>query len=233
MPPALSPRSESEAYRVQLQVIEELGGSVAGWKASMPDATQGLCAPIISGNLLRSPASLADLAHPTHDTRRHGIEPEIAFRMGRSLPPRADGRAYQRDEVLAAIASAHCAIEICACRVGDFHGGPPLERLADSIMNEGLVIGAAHSDWRELDLLHLALTFRINDTLAHQGVGGHPLGDPLLPMVWMANHLAARGPGLQAGEVVTTGSCAGLHYLQSGQLARAEFTGLGSASLQA
>jgi 2-keto-4-pentenoate hydratase len=52
-------------------------------------------------------------------------------------------------------------------------------------------------------------------------------------MVWMANHLAARGIGLKPGDVITTGSCAGIHLLAPGQSAGAKFSGLGTVTLQA
>ena len=41
-------------------------------------------------------------------------------------------------------------------------------------------------------------------------IGRHPDGHPLKPLVWLANHLAARGDGLRAGQVVTTGSYCGM-----------------------
>ena len=39
--------------------------------------------------------------------------------------------------------------------------------------------------------------------------GRHGDGHPLRPLVWLANFLAARGEGLRAGQIVTTGSYAG------------------------
>ena len=39
-----------------------------------------------------------------------GIEAEVAFRLGRDLPPRA--APYTRAEVMAALATAHPAIEV-------------------------------------------------------------------------------------------------------------------------
>jgi 2-keto-4-pentenoate hydratase len=230
LPTALAPANEAEAYRIQMQVLTLLGARVAGWKASMLDANRGICAPIASGNLLQSPAHVADLAHPTRDAAPLGIEPEIAFRMAQPLP---GGRVYTRAEVLAAIGSAHCAFEICACRVSNFQSGPQLDKLADGISNEGLVLGAPLATWRDLDFARVPLTLQIDGAVAHQGIGGHPLGDPLIPVVWLANHLAARGIGLQAGDVITTGSYAGIHLLASGQRARAEIAGLGTVALQA
>jgi hypothetical protein len=40
--------------------------------------------------------------------------------------------------------------------------------------------------------------------------GSHPDGHPLRPLLWLANHLAAQGTGLSAGDVVTTGSYCGM-----------------------
>jgi 2-keto-4-pentenoate hydratase len=143
-----------------------------------------------------------------------------------------EGGQYSRLAVLEAIGSAHSAIEICVSRLRDFEAAPWLHRLADSIMNEGLVIGGSVTRWANLDLKQLPLAVQVNGQVVHQGVGGHPLNDPLLPMVWMANHLSARGIGLNAGDVVTTGSCAGIHYATPGQKVRVEFSGLGTATLQ-
>jgi 2-keto-4-pentenoate hydratase len=232
LPHKLAPATEVEAYRIQLQVLELLGARVVGWKSTLLDATRGMSAPVASGNLLESPAHLTDLAHPTHGAAL-GVEPEIAFRLAQPLPPLPGGREYQRADVLASIGSAHAALEICACRVGDFKSPLQLDKLADAISNEGLVLGPPQPAWRELALAALPLTLQVNGSLVHQGVGGHPVGDPLAPVVWLASHLSARGIGLQAGDVITTGSCAGLHMIAPGQRATATFTGLGSVTLQA
>ena len=40
--------------------------------------------------------------------------------------------------------------------------------------------------------------------------------DPLLPLVWLANHLSQFGQGLRAGEIVTTGSCCGVRHVTLG-----------------
>jgi hypothetical protein len=93
-PPKLAPATEAEAYGIQMQVFALLGAGVAGWKASMPDASRGMSAPIASGNLLQGQAQITDLAHRTHHAQQLGIEPEVAFSMARALPPRADGRAW-------------------------------------------------------------------------------------------------------------------------------------------
>jgi 2-keto-4-pentenoate hydratase len=72
---------------------------------------------------------------------------------------------------------------------------------------------------------------RIDGQPAHEGVGGHPIGDPVIPLTWMANHLSVRGIGLRKGEVITTGSCNGIRWLAPGQPLEVDFGGLGVAAI--
>jgi 2-keto-4-pentenoate hydratase len=46
-------------------------------------------------------------------------------------------------------------------------------------------------------------------------------------LVWLANHLSARGAGLSAGQFVTTGSCTGMMFTKPGSHVRSELPGLG------
>ncbi len=231
LPADLAPADEAAAYRTQQNVLQKMGAGISGWKASMPDAQHGTSAPIASGNLLRSPALGCDLAHRTANTQRFGIEPEIAFTFKQPLPPLEGTEKYSRSQVLSAVASAHSALEICVCRLKDFDAAPPLHRLADGLMNEGLLLGDNIDGWQKLDLSQQRVVLQINGQTVHEGIGGHPIGDPVIPLVWVANHLSARGIGLKAGDAVTTGSFAGIHYVDAGQKARVEFDGLGIATI--
>src|SRR5262249_13065423 len=79
-------------------------------------------------------------------------EAEFAFRMGRDLPPRS--RSYSVDEVLAAVATLHPAIEVPDSRFDDFTivGAPSL--IADNACAHQFVLGPATDvDWRALDLV--------------------------------------------------------------------------------
>jgi 2-keto-4-pentenoate hydratase len=149
--------------------------------------------------------------------------------MGRTL---AAGRHYSRAEVLNAVASAHAAIEICVCRLQDFNAAPVLDRLADHIMNEALVLSAPGHDWLAEALPEIGLEVRFDGTSTYRGQGGHPLGDPVMPLVWMANHLSDRGITLATGHVITTGSCNGIHHVPAGTRVEVEFSGLGIARIQ-
>jgi 2-keto-4-pentenoate hydratase len=231
LPAALAPADETEAYAIQQAVMIKLGASTGGWKASMPDDRSGTSAPIPSDNLLFAGAALHSAGFRTAASPRIGIEPEVSFMMSRALPPLPAGRVYSRVEVLSAVASAHAAIELCVCRYADFAAAPPLDRLADAIMNEGLAVGPACHDWSTLGLSELPLRVLVGDEVVHTGVGGHPLVDPVIPLVWMANHLSQRQIGLRAGDVITTGSCNGIRHVESGSTVLADFGPLGRVSV--
>jgi 2-keto-4-pentenoate hydratase len=231
-PAALAPRDEAEAYAIQDAVLRGLDARIGGWKASLHSPTAGQSAPLLAHTLYGSPARLPPARAATRGVREFGIEPEIAFRLRSGLAARADGAPHGRAAVIDAIASAHAVIELCVCRFEPFSEAPALDRLADGILNDGLVIGPPQPAWRALEIARLPLRVRVNGEEAHNGRGGHPLGDPLAPVVWLANHLNARGRALAAGEIVTTGSCNGIRFLAEGTRVDVEFGGLGAASVE-
>jgi 2-keto-4-pentenoate hydratase len=227
LPNELAPRDEAEAYQLQQQVAIALGATCGGWKVAMSGLNAGSYAPVYALDI-----------HPTGATVRSaireqlGVEPEVAFRLKRALP---SGRQYSRDEVIDAIGAAYAAIEIVISRFQVHETAAPLDRLADNISNGGLVLSAALERWQQLDFQTLPLTMTLTpkggEPSVHRSHGGHPQGDPLLPMTWIVNERAARGLGMQAGDVVTTGSFAGLHYLARDGRVRVEFEGLGAVEL--
>jgi 2-keto-4-pentenoate hydratase len=143
-------------------------------------------------------------------------EAEFAFRMGRDLPTRV--QPYSVDEVLAAVATLHPAIEVPDSRFDDFTivGAPSL--IADNACAHQFVLGpAARADWRSLDLVEHSVTGSVvgrpftgrqpQPDLTREGKGANVLGDPRVALAWLANELSDLGITLKAGEVVTTGTC--------------------------
>ncbi|MFO1400571.1 MAG: fumarylacetoacetate hydrolase family protein [Steroidobacteraceae bacterium] len=231
-PSWLAPPDEARAYAIQDAVVRGLGARVAGWKASLQTRTEGHSAPLLAEGLHDSPARLRASMTPTRGTREFGIEPEIAFRIAAPLAPRADGAPHGRAAVIEAIGAAHAVIELCVCRFEPFRTAPLLDRLADGLLAEGLVVGPPQPAWRALEIARLPLRVRINGEVAHDARGGHGFNDPLGSVVWLANHLNARGRALAAGEIVTTGSCAGIRFVPAGTRVDVEFGGLGAASVE-
>jgi 2-keto-4-pentenoate hydratase len=157
-------------------------------------------------------------------------EAEFAFRMGRDLLPRA--HSYSVDEVLAAAATLHPAIEVPDSRFDDFTvvGAPQL--IADNACAHLFVLGPpAEIDWRALDLVeHRAVGTAGNVT--REGKGANVLGDPRVALAWLANELSGLGITLRAGEVVTTGTCLVPLPIEAGVAVTADFGTLGSVSVR-
>ena len=220
------PATMAEAMEVQAAVAAALGAEVAGWKVGYtPDGTP-FAAPLYAGYMETSGACL-----PLRQGGVWGVEPEIAVRLGRDLPPRP-GQPYSRAEIMDAIAAVLAGIEIVGSRIID-HGAAPFPvRIADNFMNAAYVAGAELADWRHLDLTALRATLSLGGKVAHDAVGGHPNGDPLKPLQDYANAQCDRLGGLKAGQIVTTGSLCGLVPVPGAVETVAAIEGIGEARLR-
>lgn len=215
-----APAEEAQAWAVQSAVLASLGGTVGGWKCAAPPGKPHSGAMLDARGIKTSPATW-----PVPRGERIGIETEIAFRLGRDLPPR--GAPYSREEVLDAVAGCFPAVELVSSRYLDPAAVPLLSAMADSVAHAGLVIGADVPEWRALDLPNLTVRQSYGGEVQVERVGGNPAGDPVISLVWLANHLPTLGMHLRAGEVVTTGSCTGLIWVESGSDVVGEFRGSG------
>lgn len=226
LPPDLVPLDAAEADAVQWATADQLGEAVAGYKVAQVGAADGSFGLIAAPRLMAAPARTA---LPATGMR---IELEIAFRLGRDLPGRADGQPYGADEVAAALASAFAAFEIVESRLPAEPKPAPLAARADNLSNWGLVVGAPIADWRGVVRADVAVALTIDGARVVDQHGGHPAGDPFHPVVWLANALVARGTALTAGQVVTTGAFGGSHPLPAGARVIGSITGFAPISLE-
>ncbi len=213
--PDAGPADVAQAYAVQQAVWRGLSGDVqpAAWKVGAPNrATEPTAAAIFPKFLAQSPASFA-----AGSFRRLGIEAEIAVCFGRDLPARAT--PYSSVEILAAIASVHVAMELVDTRLADQDAAGPLWRLADSLLNGGLVFGAAIENWRTLDFASLTVRVMADGQCLAETQGRPPLDDlsHCLPW-WLAQHGGAR-----AGDMITTGAWNGMHSVPQATEVSVEF----------
>ena len=77
------------------------------------------------------------------------------------------------------------------------------------------------------DLLAVTGRALINGEEAGRGTGADVLGHPHHALAWLANHLAAEGRGLHAGQIVLTGSLVKTVWLKAGDHVVMELVGLG------
>ncbi len=225
LPEVMRPRTEEQAYLIQRAIMAELGGEVGGWKVGSPGPDGPVtCAPLPASGVRRSPGQVS--AGVSGD---RVVEAEIAVRIAHDLPPRAT--PYSRAEVLAAIGSAHPAIEVLQSRYVDVDGVDKLSALADSLSHGGLVVGDPIPDWQGIDLGTEQVRLLVNGAEVKRGTA-NPAGDMLRLVVWMANEGAHAAGGLRAGQVVTTGSWTGKDAVPPGGEARIVFTHAGAAEVR-
>jgi 2-keto-4-pentenoate hydratase len=152
-------------------------------------------------------------------------EAEIAFVLGRDLP----SPDTTRDEVAAAVAKVHAAIEIVDSRIADWKIS-----FADTVADNGSSAFFALSDQGlpvgGLDLEGAAMTMTINGEVASTGVGAAALGNPLNAAAWLARTLAERGEPLKAGDVLLAGALGPMVALKAGDEVVAEVVGIGTCS---
>lgn len=237
LPTGLKPRTRAEGYAIQAGLDARSSRPRAGWKIAATSiagqrhiGVDGPLAGRILEEFLRPPGATVSLA----TNRMRVAEPEFAFRLGQALPPRE--RDYSVDEVMAAVATLHPAIELPDSRFADFAkvGGPTL--IAEAACARELILGpAVTSDWRRLDLAKHAVDADIvaaGGASEREGIGSNVLGDPRIALTWIANELRQHGIGLAAGEFVTTGTCMIPIALVPGLHIRADFGELGTLEVR-
>jgi 2-keto-4-pentenoate hydratase len=203
----------------------------AGYKIGLTSAAmQAMCgidtpvAGVVLGDRVHRSGVHLDRA----DHVRFGIEFEIAARMGRDLRP--IGRPFTLADVQAAVDAVAPAIEIVDDRHCDYASLDVCSLVADNAWNAGIVLGEFRSAWPEL--ADVVGEVSVDDAgVAYRGCGRDVLGHPLLPVVWLANHLAAEDAGLLAGEVVMTGSMVTTKFPAGPSRFRFDVSGLGAVEL--
>ena len=233
LPETSRPATLEDALKIQDRMIRVYGQKVGGFKCSVPTAERTAIAPIFAQTIVSSGPCFVRAATPAAgDTAR--IEPEIAFVLGRNLPPRAI--PYSEMEVRAAVGEVRLVLELLGCRYLDPRGLPFLETLADCISNQGLFVGPVVAGGMDAPLSEFALRIERTDgavpQVLHAQQGKHPDGNPLLPLYWIANFQAARGTGLRTGQIVTTGSYAGMIDVPLSAPLRIQFGELGEIAVE-
>jgi 2-keto-4-pentenoate hydratase len=216
------PHGDADAYAVQRALAADLhwfGTRPAAWKVgSASRAAPPSAAPIPSAVVRASPATFG-----RGTFNRIVIEGEIAFRL--AAPPEAAAQ-----DASTAIDELVVTIEVVDPRYSDMDAAAPLLRLADQLLNGALVVGSG-VPWRgSLDWGAQAAILRRNGTVVKETRGGHPLGDLVFLLRWLAEHAEAEGTPLAAGDLVTAGTWTGVYEAGPGDSIDVEFPGIGHAS---
>jgi 2-keto-4-pentenoate hydratase len=232
----IAPSDESSGYRIQDAVHVMLAGEVGplvGYKIGCTSAVMqrylGIPHPCAGGVFAKGVHnSGVSLRHG--DFVRVGVECEIAVRLARDLA--SSGTAFTADSVAPSIDAYHPAIEIVDDRYADWQtiGAPTL--VADDFFAAGCVLGQPVSRGVAPDLLAVTGRAVINGAEVGRGTGADVLGHPHHALAWLANHLAASGKQLRAGQIVLTGSLVQTVWLNAGDSVVMELSGLGSVAAE-
>jgi 2-keto-4-pentenoate hydratase len=234
LPAEMRPATREEGYAIQAALMETTAEPLFGWKIAATSAAGQRHINVdgpLAGRLLAERV-IEDGATVSLATNLMRVaEVEFAFRFGTDLPPRSE--PYTVDEVLAAVATLHSAIEIPDSRYHDFTvvGAPQL--VADNACAHLFMLGpAVVSDWRDIDLAGYEVSATVNGTVEHHGVGSNVLGDPRVALTWLVNELSGLGIAAGAGQAVTTGTCLTPIAVAPGDAVRADLRDFGTLSVR-
>lgn len=152
-------------------------------------------------------------------------EAEIAFVLAADLP----SPETTSDEVGAAVATVHAAIEIVDSRIESWKIA-----FADTVADNGssafFVLANDGRPLAGLDLWSAGMVMQINGEIVSLGAGAAVLNHPLNAAAWLARTLAARGEPLQAGDILLAGALGPMVAIQPGDKVAAFVGGIGCCS---
>lgn len=236
-PPELAASLDmADAYRVQMAVLERRraeGHAQSGWKIGgtlhAMRAGRGETTPALGFLLAGNGRESGDRVH-LGGAGDWFLEPELAFVMGSGL----HGPGVTPEQVRTAVGAVAPAMELVR-QPETFRALAP--RRALNLTTAGYVLGPAVPgcpDRTALDDLRASALCGSaagdGEAVAHARLGD--VGDnPLDSVAWLVETLAGLGQGVEAGQVVLTGSLSPLLPLRPGEHWRVELDGVGAVEL--
>jgi len=206
--PPQGPATIADAYDIQQKFVGLLRsehGDTIGYKVGLTSETMqkfcGIGHPI-AGVVLASRAHRSGATVRRSEFGRLGLEFEIAVRIKSDTP--ATHTPHTAGTIAPHIGGVCAAIELVDDRSADYTNLDVLALVADNSWNGGIVLSDFAPAWPELEGV-LGTATKDNVAIG-AGHGRDILGHPFNSAAWLATHLASRGEGLKAGQVVMTGS---------------------------
>jgi 2-keto-4-pentenoate hydratase len=218
-----------EAYRIQLALIDRrvaAGERHIGWKVGFTSKAiqdqfkyhEPLFACILETQRTGYVFGATELISP-------GFETELCVRLGRSLEGQVSA-----EQVRAAVDVIHPSFEIIETR------GDPVNQMelvvADNGQQRSVVIGTPVPLRPNVDLAQVGARVWLNGEEVATGLGSAVLGNPLNSIQWLARKSGEFGRSLRPGDIVMTGSFVRQFPLQPGNVAVAEFSGIGRVEVR-
>jgi 2-keto-4-pentenoate hydratase len=222
-----------DAYIVQLKTIEmkrSAGEKIIGFKVGLTSkAVQkmlGVNEPdyghLTDKMLLTEGQScfLKELIQPK-------VEGELAFCLKSSLK----GPGVTVADVYNATNYVVPSIEIVDSRIENWK-----IKLEDTIADNGssarFVLGSGMTPIQDIDMRLVGMTLEKNGELIASGTGAEVWGNPAAAVAWLVNKLSEFDIGLEAGNIIMSGSFTGMTTAEPGDVITVNFSGMGSVSVR-
>lgn len=156
-----------------------------------------------------------------------GAQCELAFTLGRAFPE--IGETINLRSAADAILACQPTIGLLGRRA---RPGPDSEfsAIADFSLHVATICGSPVEPHDKTGLDRCLMTARIDGKTVITAKAGMIMDHPVNALVWLAREFSREGKQLNAGDVVTTGSCAPILQILPGQHLTVEFEGIGTAS---
>jgi 2-keto-4-pentenoate hydratase len=229
-----SPATIQDAYDIQERFVTLLRshhGEPAGYKVGLTSAAMqtfcGIDHPI-AGVVLTRRVMPSGATVRRADYGRLGLEFEIAVRLKSDIP--VTNVPWTAETIAPHIGGVCAAIEIVDDRNADYGSLDMLTLVADNSWNAAIVLSEFTTKWPDLaDVPGRATSDKV---AIGEGHGRDILGHPFNSVAWLATHLASRGAGLRAGEVVMTGAVMKTVFPEGAAGYRFELEGIGAVEVQ-
>lgn len=154
------------------------------------------------------------------------VEVEVGFLLGEDLP----GATCTNGDVIDAVAAVVPSIELIDSRIRDWKI-TLCDTIADNASSLGWVLGRERVEIDEIDVGDIDAVLERNGEVVAKGNSSAVLGNPLNAVSWLARKVDSFGVRLKAGDVILPGTATRAIDIRAGDHFRAEFTGLGSVTI--
>ena len=199
--------TESDAYAVQYKLVEQLkesGEIVRGHKVALTTKAArehlGVEEPCF-GHILDTRVYPNGSAVPLTELADPHCEAEIAFILKDDIK----GPGTTPVQVMSSMNAVLPAIELVDLKVQG-EGITSVDVIAHQALHGGVIIGSKMVDPMTVDLQYEGATVEHNGLLVGSGTGFEVMGNPINPIVWLANKMAEIDDYLRAGEIIISGS---------------------------
>jgi 2-keto-4-pentenoate hydratase len=227
--PIANPRlTESLAYQSQYVFLNGLEPTevVVGHKVALTTKASrehlGVHEPCY-GHILDKCVYASDSDVPIGNLTAPHIEAEIAFVLGEDLR----GPGVTPVDVMRATLGVLPSLELVDLKVQG-EGISANDVIIHNALHGGLVVGSRLCPMDGLDLQYEGVTVEFNGELHGSGTGFEVMGNPINPVVWLANKLAEFGDYLRGGETIISGSMVTPAELKPGDFVKVTYSRMGT-----